>query len=184
MLRSIFPQSSAIYSRSVVRFASTQGYTDALALLKQDLKKAMIAKDDLKKTTIRGVLSTIKNKEIDNKDKDLDEFVLFDVYSKLISQRNDSISEFVKNNREDLVQKEKEEIEVIQKYLSALPVASKEDIDSAVLDLLTSLKQSEPSLELKHVFGKVNWKTLPSELKASPAAIRSSIASQFKKVFQ
>ncbi|QEU60600.1 Aim41 [Kluyveromyces lactis] len=185
MLRCVVPSVRATaMTRAFVRFASSQGYIDGIAALKQDLKKAMLAKDNLRKTTIRGVLSTIKNKEIDSKDKDLDEFVLYDVYAKLISQRKDSIAEFVKNKREDLVEKEASEIKILENYQTALPVASREEVDARVVKILTDLKESEPSLQLKQVFGKIDWKTLPGELKASPAAIRSSISSQFKKVFQ
>ncbi|CDO93592.1 unnamed protein product [Kluyveromyces dobzhanskii CBS 2104] len=175
---------ATISTRYFVRLSSSQAYIDGIALLKQDLKKAMLAKDDLKKTTIRGVLSTIKNKEIDSKDKKLDEFELYDVYSKLISQRKDSINDFIKNKREDLVEKEASEIKILESYLTALPVATKDEVDAEVLKLLTNLRETEPSLQLKQVFGKFDWKNLPAELRASPSAIRSSIGSQFKKVFQ
>lgn len=184
MFRSILYKTSVHPTNVSVRFISTPAYTEALGLLKQDLKRAMLAKDDLKKTTIRSILSTIKNKEIDIKDKDLDEFMLFDVYSKMIAQRKDSISEFKKNNREELAAKEQQEMDVIAKYVSALPVASREEIDAQVLEFLTELKKSEPSLQMKQIFGRVDWKTYPSQLKASPAAIKASIVSQFKSVFQ
>lgn len=167
--------------RISARFASNATYNTALASLKKDLKQAMISKDDVKKTTIRSLLSTIKNKEIDNKGKDLDEFSLSEIYTKLINQRNDSISEFLKNGREDLVTKEKQELEIIQSYLHELPVASKEEIDTKVSDLLNDLRSSSPDLQLKQVFGKIDWKTLPTEWKASANAIKSSIVSHFKQ---
>lgn len=171
------------FQQNSVRSASNQAYTDALALLKKDLKKAMLAKDNTRKTTIRNLLSTIKNREIDNKDKDFDEFMLFDVYSKLISQRKDSIAEFIKNSREDLVDNEKREMGVIQEYLGKLPVASNEEIDAKVLEFLNGLKETQGALQLKQIFGKVDWKSIPLEWKASPSAIRSSIVTQFKNVF-
>ncbi|CAR28543.1 hypothetical protein ZYGR_0S01760 [Zygosaccharomyces rouxii] len=166
-----------------IRFNSTESYNAALGGLKKDLKQAMLAKDELKKTTIRGLLSTIKNKEIDNKDKTLDEFTLFDLYSKLISQRKDSITEFLANKREDLVAKEQHEMGIIEQYRSALPVASKEEIDSKVLQLLKNLKEKEPTLQMKQAFGKIDWKTVNSEWKASPNAVKASIVQQFKNVF-
>lgn len=166
--------------RVFVRYESSSTYNAAVASLKKDLKQAMIAKDDLKKTTIRGLLSTIKNKEIDSKDKNLDEFVLSEVYSKLINQRKDSINDFLQNGREDLVAKEKQELEIIQSYLQALPVASKEEIDSKVAKLLNELREEDHNLQLKQVFSKIDWKTIPLEWKASSNMIKSSIVNFMK----
>lgn len=167
--------------RVFVRYESNSTYSAALMSLKKDLKQAMIAKDELKKTTIRGLLSTIKNREIDSKDKNLDEFALSEVYSKLINQRRDSINDFVQNGREDLAAKERQELEIIQVYLKALPVASKEEINAKVEELLSELRKSEPDLQLKQVFSKIDWKVLPFEWKAPANAIKSSIVSSFKK---
>lgn len=173
----------APHLRVVVRYGSTTSYNNALTSLKKDLKQAMISKDDVKKCTIRGLLSTIKNSEIDSKDKNFDEFMLFDIYSKLINQRKDSINEFIKNGRNDLVAKEKQEMEIIQNYLTGLPVASKEEVDSKVEELLRGLKETHENLQLKEVFAKVDWKSIPVEWKASPKVIKSSIVGKFKNVF-
>lgn len=169
--------------RGSVRLASTESYNAALAGLKKDLKQAMIAKDDLRKTTIRSLLSSIKNKEIDSKSKTLDEFTLSDLFGKLMNQRKDSIEQFLENKREDLVAKEQLEMEVIDKYIKVLPVASKAETDSKVLQLLKHLKEKEPNLQLKQIFSKVDWKNVTSEWKASSNAVRASIVQQFKNVF-
>lgn len=168
-------------SRVSARFASNAAYNAALASLKKDLKQAMISKDDVKKTTIRSLLSTIKNKEIDSKEQDLNEFSLSEIYAKLINQRTDSIDEFQRNGREDLVAKEKKELEIIKGYLRELPVASKEEVDTKVAELLKTLREATPDLQLKQVFSKIDWKTLPTEWKASPNTIKSSIVSHFKQ---
>lgn len=167
-----------------VRYGSTESYNAALTGLKKDLKKAMMAKDDMRKTTIRNLLSAIKNKEIDSKGKPLDEFLLFDLYSKLINQRKDSIKEFLENKRNELVAKEEQEMVIIEDYVRALPVASKEEIDGKVLQFLQDLKDKESNMQMKQVFGKIDWKTINSEWKASPAAVKSSLVQQFKKVFE
>ncbi|AQZ10631.1 AIM41 (YOR215C) [Zygosaccharomyces parabailii] len=167
-----------------VRYGSTESYNSALTGLKKDLKKAMMAKDDLRKTTIRNLLSAIKNKEIDNNGKPLDEFTLFDLYSKLVNQRKDSIRQFLDNKRDDLVAKEEQEMSIIQDYIKALPVASKEEIDNRVLLLLEELKRKEPNMPMKQVFGQINWKSINSEWKASPSVVKSSVVQQFKEVFK
>ncbi|QLQ81474.1 hypothetical protein HG537_0F02350 [Torulaspora globosa] len=168
-------------SRVPARFASNTAYTAALATLKKDLKQAMISKDDVRKTTIRSVLSTIKNKEIDTKGQELNEFSLAEIYSKLINQRTDSIDEFLRNGREDLATRERQELAIIQNYLHELPVASKEEIDTKVAELLKNLQETTPNLQLKQVFGKIDWKKLPIEWKASSNTIKSSIVNHFKQ---
>ncbi|SCU82767.1 LADA_0C07822g1_1 [Lachancea dasiensis] len=169
--------------RLVRRRVNTQAYVDSIGALKADLKKAMLAKDDLKKTTIRGLLSGIKNKEIDNQGKTLDEFTLHELYTKFITQRSESIQEFEKNNRNELIEREQKEITVIEHYLNQLPVASRAEIDAKVSDFLQELRRKDADLQLKDVFKKVDWKSIPPSWKASAGMIRASIASQFKNVF-
>ncbi|SCU93598.1 LAME_0F04368g1_1 [Lachancea meyersii CBS 8951] len=187
MLRSVFLRRTAnalCHPTTVsIRGVNSRAYVESVGTLKADLKKAMLAKDDFKKTTIRGLLSGIKNKEIDSQGKSLDEFALHDLYSKLIAQRTESIKQFEQNNRPELIDRERKEAELIQRYLSQLPVASKDEVDGQILTLLQELQKTEPSLQLKEVFGKVDWKSAPMEWKASAAMIRASIASQYKKVF-
>lgn len=166
-----------------VRYNSTEAYTNAILSLKKDLKRSMIAKNDLEKNTIKGLLSEIKNKEIDNKTHHNDEFMLFETYSKLIKQRKDSIENFLANERSDMAEKEQKEFEILKKYQESLPVASKEEIDEKVLTLLKDIKELEPTLQLKQVFSKVNWKTIPEQWKCSSNTIRSSIVAQYKSIF-
>ncbi|AGO11351.1 AaceriACR100Cp [[Ashbya] aceris (nom. inval.)] len=168
--------------RALARRAnSSQAYVDALAHLKQDLKKAMLAKDDTKKTTIRSLLATIKNKEIDNRGKPLDHFALHDLYSKLAAQRRESIEGFLKNGRDDLVQKEQLEMQLIQTYMAALPVASREELAVRAETFLRELKEAHGALPLPKVFSHVSWPTVAQDWNASPAAVRTAIAAAFKK---
>lgn len=171
--------SSLLFARHV----HSQAYLDSVKVLKTDLKKAMQARDDLRKTTIRALLSGIKNKEIDNQGKDLDEFTLQELYSKLITQRKDSIKDFLANDREDLVKKEKDEIEIIQGFLTQLPVSTQEEIDEKVVALLKEIQKAEPTTQLKQIFGKIDWKRVPTDWNSSPAIIRASIVSNYKDVF-
>ena len=166
-----------------VRFGSTEAYTNALTKLKKDLKQAMIAKDEVRKTTIRGLLAEIKNKEIDSKSKDFDEFGLSSLYTKLIHQRAESIEEYKANGRQELAEKEQKEMDIISGYLEELPVATKEEVDAKVKTFLEELKNAEPDLQLKQIFGKVDWKVVTVEWKASQSMIKASIASQFKSIF-
>ncbi len=84
--------------------------------LDKDIIDAMKAKDSLCLATLRGVKGAMKLQSIDNK-KEINDELLIDVVSKEIKTRNESIKEFEKGNRTDLVDKTKQEIEILNKYL-------------------------------------------------------------------
>ena len=84
--------------------------------LDQEIIAAMKEKNTLKLATLRGVKAAMKQANIDHK-KEINDELLIDVVSKEIKTRNESIKEFEKGNREDLVNKTKEEIDVLSAYL-------------------------------------------------------------------
>ena len=83
--------------------------------IKQDLRQAMLDKDDLVRDTIRMFLSEVQRFEIDNKE-DVDDVKALQIINKMIKQRNDSISQFRDGGREDLVDKEEQEVQILSKY--------------------------------------------------------------------
>ena len=84
--------------------------------INQDLKSAMINKDVTVRDTIRMLLADIKRYEIDERAK-ADDVVISNLINRNVKQRRDSIEQFQKGGREDLVAREQEELEVILKYL-------------------------------------------------------------------
>ena len=87
--------------------------------LKDQLKESMLAKDELRTSVIRFVLSGITYYEINKGGagyEATDEDVMA-VISKEIKQRKDSIEQFEKANRQDLADKEKAELAVLETYL-------------------------------------------------------------------
>ncbi|MCC5466397.1 GatB/YqeY domain-containing protein [Pelosinus baikalensis] len=86
--------------------------------LTEDMKQAMKDKESgkLRLSVIRMVRANIKNVEIDSKQELSDDEVL-GVVSKEVKMRRDSIEEFTKGNRLDLVENLEQEIEVLMKYL-------------------------------------------------------------------
>lgn len=84
--------------------------------INQDLKSAMINKDVTVRDTIRMLLADIKRYEIDERAK-ADDAVISNLINRNVKQRRDSIEQFQKGGREDLVAREQEELEVILKYL-------------------------------------------------------------------
>ena len=76
----------------------------------------MINKDVTVRDTIRMLLADIKRYEIDERAK-ADDAVISNLINRNVKQRRDSIQQFQKGGREDLVAREQEELEVILKYL-------------------------------------------------------------------
>ena len=81
-----------------------------------DLKTAMKEKDALRKDTIQLIRSGVLQIEKDNK-VELDDEGVLEVISKQLKSRRDSMPDFVKSGREDLVEKLNKEIEVLLSYL-------------------------------------------------------------------
>ncbi|WKZ32686.1 MAG: GatB/YqeY domain-containing protein [Thermodesulfobacteriota bacterium] len=84
--------------------------------INRDMVAAMKSGDKDRLSTLRMLLSAIKYKEVDAKHQLNDEEVV-SVLSTLIKQRQDSIDQFRKGGREDLVLKESKEVEVLKGYL-------------------------------------------------------------------
>ena len=89
---------------------------DLVKKLDEEIISAMKEKNTVKLNTLRGVKAAMKLQNIDHK-KEINDELLIDVVSKEIKTRNESIKEFEKGNREDLINKTKEEIDILSAYL-------------------------------------------------------------------
>lgn len=90
-----------------------------MAIAKQidaDIITAMKAKDEHKLTTLRMVKSALKSKAIDKR-AELTDAEESQILTTLIKQRRESVDSFLKGNRPELAQKEREEIAMIEGYL-------------------------------------------------------------------
>ena len=85
-------------------------------VLQEDLKSAMKEKDTIKKNVIVMMKAAILQIEKDKK-VDLDDEGVIEVIAKGVKQRKDSIPEFEKGNRPDLVENIKKEIDILMSYL-------------------------------------------------------------------
>ncbi len=81
-----------------------------------DMKTAMKAREKEKLATIRLILAAIKQKEVDERIEVSDQQVT-EILDKMFKQRKESIEQFSKANRQDLVDKEAFEVDVIRSYL-------------------------------------------------------------------
>ena len=87
--------------------------------LTADMKEAMKNHDKDRLSVIRMVRGAIRQAEIDGGHKELDDEAVIGVISKEVKMRKDSIDEFQKGGREDLVAKTQAEIDVLMPYLPA-----------------------------------------------------------------
>ena len=128
-----------------------------------DIAAAMKAKETTRLSALRMLKAAIMNKGIE-KSHDLDDGEVAQVVSSLVKQRRDSIEQFEKAGRTDLVEKEKAEIVVLESYLP--PAASSADIDAAVAEAIVEtgaasvkdigkvMKAVMPRLAGKHADGR------------------------------
>jgi len=84
----------------------------------EDMKTAMRAKDAARLSAIRLLQAAIKQKEVDERIV-ADDAAVLAIIEKLIKQRKDSIEQFAKAGREDLVAKEQAELDLLSGYLPA-----------------------------------------------------------------
>ncbi len=110
--------------------------TNSLTLrIQEDMKDAMRAKDKLRLSTIRMLIAGIKQREIDERIT-LDESGVIGIINKQIKQRKESVKQFEAANRQELADKEKQEIDILQVYLPQQLSESEVDklIESAISD--------------------------------------------------
>lgn len=83
----------------------------------EDIKTAMKSKEAERLSTVRFLQSAVKYREIELRPNAITDQEILGVIKKLAKQRKDSISEFEKAGRTDLVDKEKFELSVLEEYL-------------------------------------------------------------------
>jgi uncharacterized protein len=117
--------------------------------LAEDLKTAMRAGDEVRKSTLRLLLTAITKAEVPGEDdpgaarQTLDDQQVLAVIGSQAKQRRQSIEAFKKANREDLVQKEEAELEVLQAYLPTQ--LGREEIVSEARKVMDETGASSPA---------------------------------------
>lgn len=124
--------------------------------LTEDMKQAMKDKEagKLRLSVIRMVRSALRNLEIDQK-KELNDNEVLDVLAKEVKMRRDSLEEFKKGNRPDLVETLEQEIEILMSYL---PEQLSED---EIRKLVSQAIQDSNAASVKDM-GKVMALLMPS----------------------
>jgi len=107
----------------------------------EDMKSAMRAKEAERLGTIRLLLAAIKQREVDERIS-VDDAAIIAIIEKLIKQRKDSIEQFQKAGRTDLVDQESKELAILQAYMPAQLSAA--EVQSAIQKVIADLGASGP----------------------------------------
>ncbi len=106
--------------------------------IQSDLITALKSHDQVTLTTLRFILSQIKNKEIEKK-TELDDQEVLVVFQKAAKELKESIDAFTKGNRKDLIAEYQKQLDVVLTYLPA--ELSDEDLKEAVKQILEKNKE-------------------------------------------
>ena len=107
----------------------------------EDMKSAMRAKEAERLGTIRLLLAAIKQREVDERIT-VDDAGIITIVEKLIKQRKDSIEQFQKAGRTDLVDQESKELGILQAYMPAQ--LSEAEVQAAIQKTISSLGATGP----------------------------------------
>lgn len=107
-----------------------------LEKFQQDMIKAMKEKNKEELSVLRMAKGAMDKIRIDQK-KEVDDQLLIEVIAKEIKSRNDSIAEFKKGGREDLVSKTENEIDILKRYLPEQ--LSEEEVDKIIDEAFVEL---------------------------------------------
>lgn len=138
--------------------------------LQQDMIAAMKSHEKEKLTVIRMVKAAIDQEHIDRK-RELNDELLIDVVNKQIKMRKDSIAEFEKGNREDLIAKTQSEIDILQDYLpEQLDDSEVEQVIDEIFSLVQPTSQKDMGKVMKEATsrlkGKADMKMVSEKIKA------------------
>lgn len=96
--------------------------------IQKDMQNAMREKDERKLLTLRAIMAAITNKLVEQRRKPnevLEDDTVLQVISSQAKQRKDSILQFEKGGRKDLIEEEKKELSVLEGYLPEGPSKDK-----------------------------------------------------------
>lgn len=129
------------------------GYSERI---NEDLKKAMMAKDEPRMRTVRGIKAAFMIALTEKGASDtLSDEKAITILQKMMKQRQDSFSIFQEQNRIDLAEKEKQEMDIIKEYLPEQ--MSEETLRAELKALIAQLGVTDPK-EIGKVMGPASQK--------------------------
>ncbi|MBC7249378.1 MAG: GatB/YqeY domain-containing protein [Anaerolineae bacterium] len=110
--------------------------------LQDDLKQALRDHDNVRKSAIRLALAAITNAEVEKR-RELDDGEVLAILSREVKQRRESVEEFRKGGRADLVAQEEAELQVLMAYLPAQ--LSREEIADRARQVIAEVGATSPA---------------------------------------
>jgi uncharacterized protein YqeY len=155
--------------------AKPEGESSLKRRINQDAKEALKSKDALTLNVLRMLKSEIRYKEIERGSELSDDDVI-SVLSTAIKKRKDSIQQFEKGGRDDLVSKEKEELTVVTKYMP-------EQVSEEELSQIISQAISEEGATSASDLGKVMKLVMPKVRgRADGKKVNQMVSSQLQSI--
>jgi uncharacterized protein YqeY len=145
--------------------------------INQDYKEAVKSKDESKRNTINLLLSAIKYRQIElrTSEKELTDEEIINVISKEIKKRKEAIELYEKGNRQDLAEKERKELEILESYMPKQ--LSEEELVSTIDEVIKSVGASSTS-----DVGKVMKELMPKVRgKADGSLVKSLVEKRLTK---
>ncbi len=118
----------------------------------EDIKLAMKAQDKVKLPVVRMLKADVQMAEL-NKKADLTDDEIISIVSKQIKMRKDSIKEFEKGNRNDLIEAAKAEIKILEEYLPEQ--LSEQEVTNIINDVFSKVNPSSQS-DMGKIMGLLN----------------------------
>ncbi len=137
--------------------------------IQNDMKISLKNGEKVKANTLRLLISKLKNKAIEVRSS-LDDKQILQVIQKTAKQPNESIRMYKDGNREDLVEQEQAELDIVEKYLPSM--MSEEEVNIVVESII-----QETGATTMADFGKV----MPQVMKKGAGKIDGSIAQSILK---
>ena len=120
-----------------------------IAKINNDIMTAMKSHDKNRLETLKLIKSELVKKAKETGAESLSDDVSLKVIQKIASQHKDSIEQFSKANRMDLVEKEKAELDIINEYLPETP--SEDKIISVIDKTISLLKETQETISMKDI---------------------------------
>lgn len=134
------------------------------------MKDAMRAKDEAGLRTLRAIKAAILLEKTSGSGSNITEADETKMLQKMAKQRRDSLDIFVQQNREDLAQKEREELEIIEKFLPKQ--MSTEELQAELKAIIAQVGASSPAdmgkvmgVATKQLAGKADGKAISENVK-------------------
>lgn len=105
--------------------------------LNNDIKQAMLAKDAVKLAALRAIKSAVLLAQTSGKGTEISDEEFSGIINKMVKQRQDSIDVYEKQNRADLADEEKAQLEIVKAYLP--PQMSDEALEIAIANIIAKI---------------------------------------------